>query len=205
MAVQNRIALDRILAKEEEGPGGPWRASMPCLRNLLKFPVSLTPSKIGSKAPLEGGATNVISSSAPSPTDPAHIRPLTPPTCDMVVLLFLSFAACTALLSGEKVKQTPSDMFKKTGESATIQCIHNVPSYNLILWYQNLDMQMQLLGYMYSDSPSTEDGVDVEIKGSAAENRMCQLIIPNVNLNSSALYYCAASYHTAALSCPIKS
>ncbi|XP_072772214.1 uncharacterized protein [Nerophis lumbriciformis] len=124
----------------------------------------------------------------------------------MVVLLFLSFAACTALLSaGEKVKQTPSDMLKKTGETATIQCSHSIEGYDVILWYKNVEVQMQSMGYMSYNKGFPEKGVDVEIKGSASVNEQCQLIIPKLNLNSSALYYCAASYHAAALSCPIKS
>ncbi|XP_072772257.1 M1-specific T cell receptor beta chain-like [Nerophis lumbriciformis] len=111
----------------------------------------------------------------------------------MVVLLFLSFAACTALLSaGEKVKQTPSDMLKKTGETATIQCSHSIEGYNQMLWYKNVEVQMQFLGYMSYSNALPEKGVDVEIKGSASVNEQCQLIIPKLNLNSSALYYCAA-------------
>ncbi|XP_061890566.1 uncharacterized protein LOC133640898 [Entelurus aequoreus] len=121
----------------------------------------------------------------------------------MVVLLFLSFAACTALLSGEKVLQTPSDMLKNTGETATIQCSHSITGYDVILWYKNVDVQMQPLGYMSYSNALPEKGVDVEIKGSASVNEQCRLIVPKLNLNSSAFYYCAASYHAAALSCPI--
>ncbi|XP_054652951.1 uncharacterized protein LOC129192695 [Dunckerocampus dactyliophorus] len=55
----------------------------------------------------------------------------------MVVLLFLSIAASIALLSGEKVQQTPADMFKEMGQTATLSCSHSVQSYDQILCWKH--------------------------------------------------------------------
>uniref|UniRef100_A0A3B4WTT7 Ig-like domain-containing protein n=1 Tax=Seriola lalandi dorsalis TaxID=1841481 RepID=A0A3B4WTT7_SERLL len=99
----------------------------------------------------------------------------------------------------EKVDQTPADMYKKQGEKAEISCSHSDNNYNQILWYKQSNRQLQLLGNCYLNSGNTEDGVDVKIEGGANKGENCTLTIER--LNSSAVYFCAASYHSASYHC----
>uniref|UniRef100_A0A3Q2VNN2 Immunoglobulin V-set domain-containing protein n=1 Tax=Haplochromis burtoni TaxID=8153 RepID=A0A3Q2VNN2_HAPBU len=70
--------------------------------------------------------------------------------------------------------------------------------YNVILWYkQTKNNQLQLLGHVYSTNPSVEPGVTVTIAGNANKDQTCTLTIKDLTLNSSAVYFCAARYHSA--------
>uniref|UniRef100_A0A667Z0U6 Ig-like domain-containing protein n=1 Tax=Myripristis murdjan TaxID=586833 RepID=A0A667Z0U6_9TELE len=103
----------------------------------------------------------------------------------------------------DKVDQTPADMYKKPGETAQLNCSHNIPSYDRILWYrQSENQQIQLLGYMIlHGSPNLEPGVTVQMGGSANQGETSTLTTEELSLNSSAVYFCAASYHSAAYHC----
>uniref|UniRef100_A0A3Q3GFF4 Ig-like domain-containing protein n=1 Tax=Kryptolebias marmoratus TaxID=37003 RepID=A0A3Q3GFF4_KRYMA len=122
------------------------------------------------------------------------------PDCDYYVLtvcFFLLFTKGSSL--SEQIVQTLVETLKNSGETAKISCSHSIQSYDQILWYkQSQQYQMQLLGYMYGDSPFPEKGVDVTMEGSANKDQTCTLIINKLNVNSSGVYFCAASYHSAA-------
>ncbi|KAG7509766.1 immunoglobulin lambda-1 light chain-like [Solea senegalensis] len=110
------------------------------------------------------------------------------------------------LISGsslsDKVKQTPAHMIKKSTETANISCSHSIDSYNQILWYKQLNnRQLQLLGYMLANIGKPETGADVKIHGSANKDQNCTLTIETLDLNSSAVYFCAASLHSATHHC----
>ncbi|KAG7511063.1 immunoglobulin lambda-1 light chain-like [Solea senegalensis] len=112
----------------------------------------------------------------------------------------------TVLVSGssasDNVQQTPAHMVKKSTETANISCSHSIDSYNRILWYKQLNnRQLQFLGYMLADSGNPETGVDIKIHGSADKDQTCTLIIETLDLNSSAVYFCAASLHSATHHC----
>ncbi|XP_077416081.1 T cell receptor beta chain MC.7.G5-like [Vanacampus margaritifer] len=114
-------------------------------------------------------------------------------------LLLLSVAASFTLLSGSNVTQTPADIIDSVGRSATISCSHTIKTYDQILWYRQRGIDMQLIGYLYYQTVTIEPGQeDVKIEGSGQANKMCNMIIPELRLNSSAVYFCAASYHGAA-------
>lgn len=101
----------------------------------------------------------------------------------------------------DKVYQTPADMFKNPGETAKIQCLHRIQGYNRILWYKKSNRQLQFLGYMFSVNGNPENGLNVKMEGSANEDKTCTLINEGLSLNSSAVYYCAASVHSAKYHC----
>ncbi len=101
----------------------------------------------------------------------------------------------------DQVKQTPADIYSKPGENAKITCSHRIASYNRIFWYKQSDTQLQLLGYMEYSEGYAEDGVNVKIDGSAKKDENCTLTIPDLTLNSSAVYFCAASLHSATYHC----
>ncbi|XP_037602425.1 uncharacterized protein LOC119474477 [Sebastes umbrosus] len=102
----------------------------------------------------------------------------------------------------DQVYQTPPDMYNKQEETATIKCSHSIDSYNRILWYkQTKDGQLKLLGYMLDTLGQPETGLGVKMEGSAAKDQTCTLTIERLNLSSSAVYFCAASLHSASYHC----
>uniref|UniRef100_A0A3B4T5U9 Immunoglobulin V-set domain-containing protein n=1 Tax=Seriola dumerili TaxID=41447 RepID=A0A3B4T5U9_SERDU len=91
-----------------------------------------------------------------------------------------------------------TDIYNKQGEAATITCSHSIQSYNQILWYKQLkNKQPQLLGYVYFSAATLEADANVKMEGSANKDKNCTLRTEALNLNSSAVYFCAASYHSA--------
>ncbi|XP_053191216.1 immunoglobulin lambda-1 light chain-like [Scomber japonicus] len=115
----------------------------------------------------------------------------------MIVFFCITFNII--LVSGsslsDKVHQTPADMYKKPGEQAKIRCSHSIQDYNRILWYKQLeDRQLDFLGYMLGDSGTPEKESGVKITGNANKDQNCTLTVEGLKLNSSAVYFCAASY-----------
>ncbi|XP_062296126.1 M1-specific T cell receptor beta chain-like [Scomber scombrus] len=118
-----------------------------------------------------------------------------------MIILFLQITFYTILVSGsslsDKVKQTPAHMYNKPEEQVNINCSHSIQNYDRILWYKQVNKQLQFLGYFlgyvnYEDG-KPEPGVNVTMEGSASKDQICTLIIKEVDLNSSAVYFCAAS------------
>uniref|UniRef100_A0A668SJU6 Ig-like domain-containing protein n=1 Tax=Oreochromis aureus TaxID=47969 RepID=A0A668SJU6_OREAU len=98
----------------------------------------------------------------------------------------------------DQVHQNPADMYKNPGQTAEITCSHRIDTYNQILWYkQTKTGQLQLLGYMLGTSKSLEPGVTVAIRGDANKDKNCTLTINDLFMNSSAVYFCAARFHSA--------
>ena len=93
-------------------------------------------------------------------------------------------------------------MLVKQGERAKISCSHSIQDYNRIFWYKlSKNTQMQLLGYMSLNDEYPEDGVDVKMEGSASKDKNCTLTTEELTLSSSAVYFCAASPHSATHHC----
>ena len=55
---------------------------------------------------------------------------------------------------------------------------------------------MLLLGYMIAGSGYPETGMAVKMDGSANTNQISTLTIEEISLNSTAMYFCAASFHS---------
>ncbi|XP_034531374.1 uncharacterized protein LOC117806530 [Notolabrus celidotus] len=122
-----------------------------------------------------------------------------------MIILFLIIHFNIFLVSGsspgKKVTQTPAHVYIKPGEkTATLNCRHEISGYYVILWYKQSDGQMQLLGYVSFTEPTLEKDLKMKVKieGDANENKTCTLTIEEADLNSSAVYFCAASLHSAA-------
>ena len=88
----------------------------------------------------------------------------------------------------------------KSGATVTLNCSHRIENYERILWYkqQNNDKQLKLLGNLFTTTANAENGIDVVMSGSAYKDQMATLTIPNLSVESSAVYFCAASFHNAA-------
>uniref|UniRef100_A0A668SJB4 Ig-like domain-containing protein n=1 Tax=Oreochromis aureus TaxID=47969 RepID=A0A668SJB4_OREAU len=102
----------------------------------------------------------------------------------------------------DQVFQTPANMYKNQGQRAEINCSHSIAGYDRILWYkQTKSKQLHFLGYMVVSQGAPESGWRVDIKGSANPHQTCTLIIKDLTLNSSAVYFCAARYHSTIYQC----
>ena len=88
----------------------------------------------------------------------------------------------------------------KSGATVTLNCSHSIENYNTILWYKQQcnNKQLKLLGYIYSTFATPEMGMDGEMSGSAGQHQTARLTIQNISVESSAVYFCAASIHNAA-------
>uniref|UniRef100_A0A673LXT3 Ig-like domain-containing protein n=1 Tax=Sinocyclocheilus rhinocerous TaxID=307959 RepID=A0A673LXT3_9TELE len=106
------------------------------------------------------------------------------------VVFFFSTAACL----GKTVLQTPDNLIKNQDESAVIICTHNIPSYYRILWYkQSPDMLgFKLMGYLNYDKENKEPEFEKKIKLDGDGQKNGTLIINNLMLNDSAVYFCAS-------------
>ncbi|XP_073339013.1 M1-specific T cell receptor beta chain-like [Pagrus major] len=117
-----------------------------------------------------------------------------------MIILFLCIAFNTILVSGsslsDQVHQTPPDLFSKQGERAKISCSHSIDNYNRMLWYKQTNRELQFLGNMLARLPTPEKGLDIKLEGSADKGQNCTLTTERLELNSSAVYFCAASYHS---------
>ncbi|CAG5866801.1 unnamed protein product, partial [Menidia menidia] len=100
---------------------------------------------------------------------------------------------------GDQVSQTPLDVIKEEKQTAEIKCSHKIDYYYTILWYKQTNIQLQLLGYLYQGKENVETGVNVKIEGGANKGETCTLTIEELSLNSSAVYFCAASLHSSSL------
>uniref|UniRef100_A0AAY5JVV3 Ig-like domain-containing protein n=1 Tax=Esox lucius TaxID=8010 RepID=A0AAY5JVV3_ESOLU len=95
----------------------------------------------------------------------------------------------------DQVHQSPADLFSKQRESAKIECSHSIPGYNTILWYkQDGQRKLILLGYMLATSKYPELVVNITLDGDANQGGTSTLTIKQTTPNSSAVYFCAASY-----------
>ncbi len=86
-------------------------------------------------------------------------------------------------------------MIQKPGESAKIQCLHRIPSYDQINFYrQNQDLGFTLMGYLLGKEPYEENDLKYKIEMSGDGNSNGYLTINRLSSNDSAVYFCAAYY-----------
>ncbi|KAK2826662.1 hypothetical protein Q5P01_020876 [Channa striata] len=110
------------------------------------------------------------------------------------------------LVSGSSVSddvhQIPAHIITKNNGNAKIACYHTNDNYDRILWYkQAVNKQLQFLGYIFATTGNPEPHMGVKIEGNANKGQNSTLTIEGLNASSSALYFCAASQHSAACLC----
>ena len=86
-------------------------------------------------------------------------------------------------------------------QKTTLSCSHSIDNYNQILWYkqQRIDKKLEFLGYILGTSPKPEKGMAVKMDGSADQGKTATLTIQNISVESSAVYFCAASTQCSVL------
>ncbi|KAI3367447.1 hypothetical protein L3Q82_026302 [Scortum barcoo] len=123
-----------------------------------------------------------------------------------MMIIFFCITFDIFLVSGssfsDRVYQNPADIYRNPGRKAVIDCSHTIDTYDNIIWYKQLENgQLQFLGYMYTNMYNPEAGLGVKISGRAEKDQTCTLTIDEVSLNSSAVYFCAASLHSVTYHC----
>lgn len=101
---------------------------------------------------------------------------------------------------GEKVKltvtQTPQDLITNNGDSMEIECSHNIPNYDRLLWYkQSKTKELIFMGYLLGENGYPEEAFQKKIKIHGNANKYKGfLTVDNLTLEHRAIYYCAAYY-----------
>ncbi|CAL8289114.1 unnamed protein product [Gadus morhua 'NCC'] len=115
--------------------------------------------------------------------------------------LIITFTVVSGASNSDKVHQTPPEMIVAiASKMPTLSCSHSIQGYNRILWYKQHrnDKLLKLLGYMIATDANPEKEMAVVMSGSAEEGKNATLEIQNIIMESSAVYFCAASFHNAA-------
>ncbi|KAA0711390.1 hypothetical protein E1301_Tti006319 [Triplophysa tibetana] len=112
-----------------------------------------------------------------------------------------------SVVLSNKVDQSPSDIFWSPGSSAEVTCRHKISNYDTILWYQRSqrDSEMKLIGYMYYGERTIATKFEKHFNVSGHGETVSILHLVQLRKSEdSALYYCAAYFHSAASSASIK-
>ena len=99
----------------------------------------------------------------------------------------------TGSSTSSQVNQVPPDIIQSTGGSANIQCSHNIPSYDRILWYkQTKDGQLTYLGYLFGKDPNPESEFKNKIDLIGFSNTNGSMMVEKLLPKDAAVYFCAA-------------
>uniref|UniRef100_A0A665W5I0 Immunoglobulin V-set domain-containing protein n=1 Tax=Echeneis naucrates TaxID=173247 RepID=A0A665W5I0_ECHNA len=92
------------------------------------------------------------------------------------------------------IQQSPLQIVKEKSR-VQIDCSHEDSSLLMMLWYQQRkdSLSMTLIGYGYENSPSYEGEYEKHFQLKREGILKGALIIPEVDLSDSAVYFCAAS------------
>ncbi|KAL7862360.1 hypothetical protein SRHO_G00138010 [Serrasalmus rhombeus] len=114
------------------------------------------------------------------------------------LLIIFSMFWLTEFVFSTKVQQSPPDLIETRGKSVEIHCLHSISSYNVILWYKKTVAEgLVLLGYLFNKAEFKEPAFTnkTNLKGDATKDG--SLIIKDLSVSDSAVYFCAASLHSA--------
>lgn len=113
----------------------------------------------------------------------------------------------TGIAFSSKVDQTPSDIFWSPERPAEMTCRHQITDYDTLLWYQRsqTDTELKLIGYMYFEQRTVEKPFEKHFNVSGHGKTHSTLHLTQLRrAEDSAVYYCAAYYHSGVSSISIK-
>ncbi|ROL43509.1 Ig heavy chain V region 186-1, partial [Anabarilius grahami] len=108
------------------------------------------------------------------------------------------FTFITGISNSQDVHQNETDRIKFPGQSEELHCSHSSSSYNAMLWYkQTRGKGLELIGYLVMSSGTVEDKFKdkANLEGNANKNSVLKL--KDLSSDDSAVYFCAASIHSA--------
>ncbi|CDR00434.1 unnamed protein product [Oncorhynchus mykiss] len=114
---------------------------------------------------------------------------MSPTTCclGLFFILFPCHVKCVAF------SQSPS-LTVKDGREAEIHCSHDDSNLLVMLWYQQRQASMTLIGYSYGTTEPNYEGLFEErFRQKREENLKGTLVISKLTVADSAVYFCAAS------------
>ncbi|KAA0711391.1 hypothetical protein E1301_Tti006318 [Triplophysa tibetana] len=82
---------------------------------------------------------------------------------------------------------SPGNVIRNQNESAVIECEHNIPSYNLLLWYKQTKNLFTLMGYLYLTTENKEPGFVTKTKLDGDARKNGTLTIKTLTLNESSV------------------
>ena len=95
--------------------------------------------------------------------------------------------------------QTPADLLVKPNGEVNLSLTHQIPSYDMILWYQRSagDSSLKLIGYVYFESPTIEPKFPSRFNVSGNGEKTAFLQIKNLkHPEDSGEYFGAATRHS---------
>ncbi|MGH0171884.1 UNVERIFIED_CONTAM: hypothetical protein FKN15_062058 [Acipenser sinensis] len=115
-----------------------------------------------------------------------------------VFIVFTTLLLCLPDLNGIKIDQSPPSLFESPGRSAELNCSHDDSNYDKMYWYQQTrNGALELIGYQYGEIyPEEKFKERFNMTGKATEKGF--LTISGLTAEDSAVYFCAASIHSAA-------
>ncbi|KAI4898445.1 hypothetical protein NFI96_000501 [Prochilodus magdalenae] len=120
---------------------------------------------------------------------------------DSTAMTLIGYGYATGRTTCVDIEQT-SSLIANQNDNITINCKHKDSSLLNMLWYQQKEdsTAMALIGYNYAtSSPNYEDEFENQhFKMNRKKTEEGELNILNVRQSDSAVYYCAASRHSAA-------
>ncbi|MBN3306579.1 HVM14 protein, partial [Amia calva] len=98
------------------------------------------------------------------------------------------------------VQQSPPGLLKSPGQSAEINCSHTITGYDRILWYKQSGRggAWMFIGYLYTNMPYHEEELKEKFSLSVDGRNNAIMTIPSIVDTDNAVYFCAASLHSAA-------
>ena len=118
---------------------------------------------------------------------------------------FYSSSHSTVESLSQEVNQTPFTLLGKPEERIQLNCSHNIPNYDTILWYQRSvgDTALKLIGYVFFKNPTVESPYQGIFNVSGDGKKEAYLHLQLRQSKDDGQYFCAASYTVVQSSAPL--
>lgn len=120
-----------------------------------------------------------------------------------LLFTFRCFSLCTPdiVISSLLIKQSPVHVLIKPEQvKAHFGCYHGDNNYPYMLWYRSAAggrRDMELIGLLHYENANLEKNFEARCNMTGHSKGRAELLISNVKPADSAVYFCAASQHSA--------